>query len=173
MTQLDDYSEEFDADLREIRGALFDDTVAVLSPREPACIREHVSVQEAVNAMVARHQAGVLVVDETGRVTGIFTERDVLLRVVDRGLDAVRTLVGSVMTRDPQVLERDDRVAHALHCMGVAGYRTLPIVDADKRPIGVITATDIMQWLAGLFPETVLNLAPGDRVKHPEQLDAG
>jgi CBS domain-containing protein len=173
MADLDAYSEMLDTDLREIRGALFDDTLAVLSPREPACIPEHVSVQEAVNAMVARHQAGVVVVNAAGRITGIFTERDVLLRVVDRGLDAARTPVGSVMTRDPQALGMDDRVARALHCMSVAGYRTVPIVDAEMRPVGVITATDVMRWLAGLFPETVLNLPPGDRVKHPEQIDAG
>jgi CBS domain-containing protein len=173
MTDTDAYSDMLDADLREIRGALFDDTLAVLSPPEPVCVRESVVVQEAVNAMVARHQAGVLVVDADGRLIGIFTERDVLLRVVGRGLDATRTAIGSVMTKNPHALPIDDRVAHALHCMSVAGYRTVPIVDPAKRPVGVVTATDVMRWLTGLFPEAVMNLPPGDRVKNPEQIDAG
>jgi CBS domain-containing protein len=173
MTDTDAYSETLDADLREIRGALFDDTLAVLAPPEPIRVREDVMVQEAVNTMVARHQAGVLVVDGADRLIGIFTERDVLLRVIGKGLDPTRTALGGVMTPNPQALRIDDRVAHALHCMSVAGYRTVPVVDAAKRPVGVVTATDVMRWLAGLFPEAVMNLPPGDRVKHPEQVDAG
>jgi CBS domain-containing protein len=173
MTDTDAYSETLDSDLREIRGALFDDTLAVLAPPEPVCVRDTIMVEEAVHAMVGRHHAGVLVVDAAERLIGIFTERDVLLRVVGKGLDATTTAVGTVMTSNPQSLRIDDRVAHALHCMSVAGYRTVPIVDAAKRPVGVVTATDIMRWLTGLFPEALMNLAPGDRVKHPDQVDAG
>jgi CBS domain-containing protein len=57
--------------------------------------------------------------------------------------------------------------------MGVAGYRTIPLVDREQRPVGVVTVSDVIRWLAHLFPEAVLNLAPGDRLKHPEQIDAG
>jgi CBS domain-containing protein len=130
-------------------------------------------VKDVVAAMLAGRQAGVLVLDGTGRLAGIFTERDVLTRVVGRGVDVAQTTVGQVMTAKPEALRPDDRVAYALHCMSVAGYRTVPVVDADGRPIGVVTASDVIQWLANLFPETVMNLAPGDRLKHPEQIDAG
>ena len=173
----DAYGEDLAADVLEVRRGLFDetldDTLTVLAPPEPVCVTETVTVQEAVNAMVAHHQASVLVVDPDGRLIGIFTERDVLLRVVGRGLDTHRTPVDRVMTREPQALRLQDRVAYALHCMSVAGYRTVPIVDAAERPIGVITATDVIRWLADLFPEAVLNLPPGDAVKNPGQIDAG
>lgn len=174
MTDSEDaYSEMLDSDVQEIRGALLDDTLAVLAPPEPVCVRETVTVQDAVNAMVGRHEAGVLVVDGDGRLTGIFTERDVLMRVVGKGLDTTRTPVGQVMTPDPQALRLRDRVAHALHSMAVAGYRTVPLVDEARRPVGVVTATDVIRWLGDLFPEIVLNLRPGDTIKHPEQIDAG
>jgi CBS domain-containing protein len=173
MTEMDEYSETLDRDLREIRGALFDDTLAVLTPPEPACVRATTSVQDAVAAMLARRQAGVLVVDDGGRLIGIFTERDVLTRVVGKGLDTARTPVERVMTRDPQALRSRDRVAHALHSMAVAGYRTIPIVDDRGVPTGVVTASDVIRWLANLFPEALLNLPPGDKIKHPEQIDAG
>jgi CBS domain-containing protein len=169
----DAYSESLDTDLREIRGALFDDTLAVLAPPEPVCVRESVTVQEAVTAMVARHQAVVLIVDADGRLVGIFTERDVLLRVMGKGLDAKGTPVGRVMTRDPHALRMRDRVGYALHSMSVAGHRTVPIVDDASRPVGVVTASDVIRWLAGLFPEAVLNLPPGDMIKNPGQIDAG
>ena len=170
---LDEYGETQERDLREIRGALFDDTVAVLTPPEPVCVTETATVKDAVAAMVARRQAGVLVVDPMSRLIGIFTERDVLMRVVGKGLDPATTHVGRVMTADPEALRLTDRVAHALHSMAVAGYRTLPIVEAGGRPIGVITATDVIRWLGDLFPEAVLNLAPGDTIKNPGQMDAG
>ncbi|MBI2216595.1 MAG: CBS domain-containing protein [Candidatus Rokubacteria bacterium] len=174
MSDVDDeYMERLDQDLREIRGALFDDTLAVLSPAEPVCVSERVTVQEAVKAMVARHQAGVLVVDGEGLLAGIFTERDVLRRVVGQRHDPAGTAVGVVMTSGPEALRMRDRVAHALHCMAVSGYRTIPIVDEARRPIGVVTATDVIRWLANLFPEAVLNMRPGDAIKNPQQIDSG
>jgi CBS domain-containing protein len=123
--------------------------------------------------MLARRQAGVLVTDAQGRLVGIFTERDVLTRVVGRDRDARHTPLGEVMTRNPEALSASDRVAYAIHCMSVAGYRTIPLVDREGRPLGVITVSDVVRWLAGLFPEAVLNLRPGDALKRPHEVDAG
>jgi CBS domain-containing protein len=174
MTDFDAIDPEaVESELREIRGALFDDTVAMLGPAEPVCLRETATVQEAIERMLARRQAGVLVVDAAGRLRGIFTERDVLTRVAGGGRDARQTALGDVMTRDPEALGPGDRVAYAVHSMSVAGYRTVPLVDAEGRPVGVVTVSDVIRWLAGLFPEAVLNLPPGDRLKRPHEMDAG
>ena len=169
----DEYSATIDADLRSTRGALLDDTIAVLTPAEPICLAETATVDEAIQSMLSRRQAGVLITDDAGRLTGIFTERDVLTRVVGKNLEARRTPLGDVMTRSPQALTARDRVAYAVHCMSVAGYRTIPLVDPDRRPIGVVTVNDVICWLAALFPEEVLNLRPGDTLKHPQDVDAG
>ena len=162
-----------ESDLREIRGALLNDTIAVLDPAEPVCLRETATVQEAIERMLAHRQAGVLVIDAEGRLAGIFTERDVLTRVAGPGRDPRRTALGAVMTRDPEALAPGDRVAYAVHSMSVAGYRTVPLVDAQRRPLGVVTVSDVIRWLASLFPETVLNLPPAGPLKHPHEMDAG
>jgi CBS domain-containing protein len=169
----EEHGPEIEEELREIRGALLDDTTAVLSPADPICVSASTTVHEAVRRMLQGRQAGVLIVDGEGRLAGIFTERDVLTRVVGGDRDARRTTVGEVMTARPEALTVGDRVAHAVHCMSVAGYRTVPLVDGQGRPVGVVTVTDVIRWLAELFPEAVLNLAPGDRLKHPEDVDAG
>ena len=164
---------DVEGELKEIRGALFNDTIRMLDPAEPICLAETATVSEAIERMLARRQAGVLVVDAARRLTGIFTERDVLTRVAGRDRDARQTRLGEVMTRDPEALTAGDRVAYAVHSMSVAGYRTVPLVDADRRPIGVVTVNDVIRWLAGLFPEAVLNLPPADTLRHPHRMDAG
>jgi len=163
----DEYSATIDDDLTEtddLRGALLNDTI---------CLAEVATVHEAVQTMLARRQAGVLVTDAMGRLTGIFTERDVLTRVVGKDLDARRTALAGVMTRNPEALTARDRVAYAVNRMSVAGYRTIPLVDLEGRPIGVVTVSDVIRWLANLFPEAVLNLRPGDAIKRPQDVDAG
>jgi CBS domain-containing protein len=170
----DDYTSSGDPEERAISPAVFNDTVGVLAPAEPVCLRENATVTEAAQRMVQARQAAVLIVDAAGRLTGIFTERDLLTRVIGRGLEPKGTALSAVMTPNPEVLSLSDRVAYAVHCMSVAGYRTVPLVDADGRPVGIVTVSDVIRWLATLFPTTVLNLPPGgDTLKRPGQVDSG
>ena len=169
----EEYSAALEEELHEIKGALLNDTIRTLGPDEPLCVAETVSVGEAVASMMAMRRAAVLVVDGNRRLVGIFTERDVLTRVVAVGLNPLATQMGQVMTRDPEALSVTDRVAYAVNRMSVAGYRTIPLVDGDGRPVGVVTVSHFIKWMADLFPEAVLNLRPGDALKHPSEVDAG
>ena len=170
----DEYSSSGDPEEQAISPAVFNDTVATLAPADPVLLRETASVGEACQRMVQARQAAVLVVDAGGKLAGIFTERDLLTRVVGRGLDPKGTALSDVMTPNPEVLSLRDRVAYAVHCMSVAGYRTVPLVDAQHKPVGIVTVSDVIRWLATLFPATVLNLPPGgDRLKRPGQVDSG
>ncbi len=169
----DEYSAASEEEIEEIKGALLNDTIRTLEPDEPLCVRETVSVKDAVASMMAMRRAAVLVVDGEGRLAGIFTERDVLTRVVARGLSPMATQLGQVMTSGPEALSVTDRVAYAVNRMSVAGYRTIPLVDGERRPVGVVTVSHVIKWMADLFPEAVLNLRPGDALKHPTEVDAG
>jgi CBS domain-containing protein len=175
MNHLDEepHDRDLDDELQEIRGAFLDDTIATLDPAEPICLPETATAEEAIGRTLERRQAGVLVVDDAGRLTGNFTERDVLTRVAGAGRDAARTMLHDVMTPNPEALGSGDRIAYAVHSMSVAGYRTVPLVDAERRPVGVVTVSDVIRWLAHLFPEAVLNLPPGDTLKNPHAIDAG
>jgi CBS domain-containing protein len=164
---------ELEDHVREVSTAALDDRITTLLPAEPICVPATTTVHEAVGRMLAARQACVLVVDDQRRLVGIFTERDVLTRVVGRDLNVRETPLHAVMTREPEALSAQSRIAYALNRLSVAGYRTVPIVDDDGRPIGVVTVTDIVRWLADLFAEAVLNLRPGDAVKRPSEIDAG
>jgi len=169
----DEYSEALEGEFRQLEGALLSDTVKLLAPSEPIKLTAEATVREAITQMVANRRAAVVIVDAKGCLIGIFTERDVLTRVVGQGRDAERARLGEVMTKDPEALSPQDRICYAINRMNNAGYRTVPLVDADRRPIGVVTVTDVVRWLAEIFPETVLNLRPGDEIKRPLQVDAG
>ena len=93
--------------------------------------------------------------------------------VVGQSRDVQRTTLAEVMTRDPEALSPQDRICYAVNRMTSMGYRTVPLVDADRRPIGIVTVNDVVRWLAELFPEAVINLRPGDRIKRPLEVDTG
>ncbi|KRT72195.1 MAG: hypothetical protein XU13_C0028G0005 [Candidatus Rokubacteria bacterium CSP1-6] len=169
----DEYSESVEVEFRKLEGALLNDAVNLLAPSEPICLPATATVHEAITKMLANRRAAVVIVDGDGRLIGIFTERDVLTRVVGQSRDVQGTTLAEVMTRDPEALSPRDRICFAVNRMNNAGYRTVPLVDAERRPIGIVTVSDVVKWLAEIFPEAVLNLRPGDEIKHPLQVDAG
>lgn len=93
---------------------------------------------------MARHETGaILVVDDQGRLAGLFTERDVLNRVVAQGLDPDSTQLSTVMTADLQTASPDKPLAHALHMMFEGGFRHVPVVE-EGRPVGMVSARNAL-----------------------------
>jgi len=101
-----------------------------------------------------------VLVEKAGRLVGIFTERDVLTKVVGTTLDIDRKFVDAVMTPDPEALGPDDLVTYALNKMSVGGFRHIPLVDADERPVGIVSMRNVVDFIAELFRTQVLNLPP-------------
>ncbi|MBI2462112.1 MAG: CBS domain-containing protein [Candidatus Rokubacteria bacterium] len=170
---LDEYSESLEREFRKLEEALLSETVSLLAPSLPIKLTVEATVEEAIGQMLANRRAAVVIVNPEGRLIGIFTERDVLTRVVGAGRDPRATRLGEVMTPDPEALAPNDRICYAINRMNNAGYRTVPLVDSEHRPIGVVTVKDVVKWLAEIFPEAVLNLRPGDRLKRPTEVDGG
>jgi len=65
-----------------------------------------------------------------------------------------------VMTRDPEVFQPEDSIAHILNAMHVGGYRHVPVVDDQQRPVAVISIKDIIGFILDHFAEDILNLPP-------------
>jgi CBS domain-containing protein len=149
-------------DMARIRGAALTTPVSELMVRDPIVVDADATVVTAVNAMNER-RTGCVLVQKDDKLVGIFTERDVLRKVIfhvnNRGWK-----VESVMTSDPTTLPPSASVAFALNKMSVDGYRHIPIVDPAGTAIGVLSVKDIVRFVVEFFPEAVLNL-PGD----PEQ----
>jgi CBS domain-containing protein len=126
------------------QGRLLGEHLDDLGAPPPLTVGPDTPVDVAIARMIEAEADCVLVtVDE--RLVGIFTDRDALLRVAGKSLDAFQ--VRDFMTTDPVVLRHDDPIAIAIHKMAVGGFRHIPIVE-DGRPTGVITARDVFHHLA-------------------------
>ncbi len=151
----------------ELESVLLEDTLKDVQCNPVPIIDEQVSLCEAVQLM-RKHRQPCVLVTHKGKLSGIFTEHDVLMKVVDTGIDLERTPVGTYMTPEPTTLPLDAGVAFALNKMVVDGFHRLPLIDSEGRPAGVVSMRNIIGYLSSFFPRDVLNLPP-DPTKIPRQ----
>ena len=126
---------------------------------EPAFVSPRATLRDAIGRMNAQG-AGCVLVEDSGRLVGIFTERDVLKKIVGTTVNLDKTTVEAMMTPDPESLGPDDTVSFALNKMSVRGFRHIPIVDDDDHPIGVVSMRNVVDYMVELFRTQVLNLPP-------------
>ena len=115
--------------------------VDVMTPN-PLTIPENTLVREAAEAMRANDIGDVIVTDNRGKLVGIVTDRDVVVRVVAEGRDPRATCVGDIASRDLTAVAPNDRIDHAVDLMRERAIRRLPVVDKGK-PIGIVTIGDL------------------------------
>ncbi len=101
------------------------------------------TVSDAALLMREHHIGAVLVVEASGKLAGIFTERDALFRVVAEGRDVKTTRLADVMTRNPQTVKPDQPFSVAMQMMYGGKFRHVPVVE-NGRPVGIISARDAM-----------------------------
>jgi CBS domain-containing protein len=143
----------------ELGSALLRETLKDALSNAGLVLDEQTSLEEALREM-REHRQGCILVTRDGKLSGIFTERDVLMKVVGTNIDLARTPIRPYMTRDPVRLPEDAIVAYALNKMCLEGFRHVPLTDAAGHPVGVVSMRDIIEYLSGFFPKDVLNLPP-------------
>lgn len=106
-------------------------------------VQRTATVSEAVRVMAA-HNVGIVTVLDGEKLAGVFSERDVVRRVVDRGLDPARTPVGDVMTTELVVADADEDYQSAMRKMDQANIRHLLVV-SEGRILSMISIRDLMR----------------------------
>ena len=157
------YFDESGGRRRTFDTKLLQEPLTLLPSRPPLALAESATVKDAMQAMKRRHRGCVLITqDGTVRspLTGIFTERDVLLKIIDSGRNPATVPLGEVMTADPESLPLDAKLAWALNMMSVGGFRHLPVTDDRRWPALIISVRDIVEFLVESFPAEILNLPP-------------
>ena len=100
------------------------------------------TVSNAAKLMAHKNVGAILVIEED-RLVGIFSERDVVFRVIAQGLDAKTTKLTEVMTTAPKTLDPGKSYGHALLLMQENGFRHVPVVE-NGRPIGIVSSRNAM-----------------------------
>jgi len=144
------------------------DSVSRLQPTPPLRIDPEQTVADAVVLMRER-RVGCLLVCRGDRLLGVFTERDLMRRVLAAGLP-LTTPVAACMTPDPVVVRPKEPIGAAIRRMEEGGYRHLPVLDETGGPVGVLSVKRIVHYLAEHFPATVRNQPP-DPARFPTEAE--
>ena len=149
---------QYEREEKTLGEAILEATISDLKPKPAATLREMGTIRAAVQLMLDQ-RLGAVLVERDGRAVGIFTERDLMRRVVAAGIGLDRA-VEEVMTPDPETLRLDDGVAFALNRMVVGGFRNVPIVDENGALVGILSQREVVDYIVSLLPSHVINLPP-------------
>jgi CBS domain-containing protein len=154
-----EYLENEEQPPRTLDDRFLREPISVLQPPSPVCAERGTSVADVVRQMQDHHIGCVLIVEE-GKLSGIFTERDLLAEVFGSKLDSETTSVDRFMTVNPETLKPSDSIVFALNKMSLGGFRHIPLLDDESRPVGVISVKDIVDYIADFFAKEVHNVPP-------------
>src|SRR5213595_1959324 len=113
----------------------------IVRNQDPVTVPPSATVRDACQSMRDHRVGAVLVAEGDRSLVGIFTGRDAVHRVLAEGKDPTRTILGEVMTREPDTIPSGKIAIEALRLMDDGRYRHLPIVD-DGRVVGIVSRFD-------------------------------
>lgn len=147
----------------DLESALANESVGSAASHPALLVDASTSLGRVLQLMRESNRGAVLVVSNE-KLVGIFTERDVLMKVAGQPIDLEHTAVSQLMTVDPVTLPVDASVAFALNKMLIEGFRHIPLVDEHNQPVAVVSMRDLIDYLSNFFSREILNLPPDPRV---------
>jgi CBS domain-containing protein len=136
----------------------------LMEPKKLIMVSPETSVSDVAVLMASKNTGAVLVIEDK-LLIGIFTERDVVFRVLAKGRDAATTRLRDVMTAAPSTVAPGTSYGHALLLMQEKGFRHVPIVDGD-RVLGIIASRNAMD------PQLEEFVSEARRREHYREADA-
>jgi CBS domain-containing protein len=153
-----------------LESALANDTLADVVTQPALILDGATMLADAIRTMREEKRACVLVI-ESQKLAGVFTERDILMKVAATSVDVNNTRLDQVMTRDPVTLPADSNVAYALNLMVLEGFRHIPIVDDDELPVAVVSMRNLIEYLGSFYSRDLLTIAPHPRLSRFKNRD--
>ncbi len=126
-------------------------SVGRICSREVTVAYKHETLAQAAQLMRSQHVGDVVVVEERDGVrvpVGLLTDRDIVIEVVAKNVDAETITVGDAMSADLLVAHEQDAIDDTLRRMRARGVRRVPVVDSVGALIGVLSTDDVVRLLA-------------------------
>jgi CBS domain-containing protein len=143
------------------------DSVSRLTPTPPHQLASDRPVAEAV-ALMKEKSVGCLLVCDAGRLVGILTERDLMVRVIAQGRP-LTTPVAECMTPNPVTVSSKEPIRSAVERMQQGNYRHLPVIDEKDRIVGILSIKRIVHYLVEHFPGIVCTQPPKPKKTSPKR----
>jgi CBS domain-containing protein len=137
---------------------LHNEQIYHLDLSEFTLVESGTSIQDVIDKMVSEKHNCAFITKDKGLV-GIFTDRDVLRRVVDHP-EIWDHPIDEVMTHNPKSIQANQPAGDALKIMNELHFRNTPVLNEEKKIIGNMTHFAIIRYLADHFPAEVYNLPP-------------
>ncbi|OGH63251.1 MAG: hypothetical protein A3G34_15475 [Candidatus Lindowbacteria bacterium RIFCSPLOWO2_12_FULL_62_27] len=104
-------------------------------------------VSDVIESM-KKQRLGCVVIEDNRRLIGVFTERDVVMKLTGKPVDPRVTPVRALMTSPAESVKSTDSIAYVLNKMSIGGFRHVPIADESGRATGVVSVRNILEYLA-------------------------
>ena len=134
-----------------------DQRVRVLQTDDYVAVSPYTPLSQAIEAM-KKDEGGCVIVSDDGRVAGIFTERDLLSKIIGQDVN-LESPISEWMQPAVQTLPPQATVGDAVRLMNEKSFRNIPLVRKGEL-IGSISVFDIITYLAESYPKTTMNLPP-------------
>ena len=134
-----------------------DMSVQLLETKDYVCVTPSAPLSEAIEQM-KKDEGGCVIICEEERVVGIFTERDLLHKIIGQEVD-LNAPVSDWMSTGVEMLTPEATIGEAVLVMNKKGYRNIPLIQND-RLIGSISLIDVITYLAECYPKETMNLPP-------------
>ena len=129
-----------------VERALLSDRVKLFQGRQPLTVAPTATVREVLRLM-ADNKVGCVLVAEQGKMAGIFTERDALLKLGEKAAEFGNRPISEFMTSKVESLPPTAKIAFAVHRMNMGGFRHVPVVDGQNNTVGIFSVRDILSYL--------------------------
>jgi CBS domain-containing protein len=150
----------FESTLRETK-------IRHLQLKDMVCVAPDLSLGDTIATMQARRNGCALVAADSSLI-GIFTERDLIRKVVGSSQVRFDRPIRDFMTPEPAVLSPDDSLLDAILLMNRGGYRHIPLVDSANRLCDCLSVINIVDYLLERYPQEVFSLPPRPHQKFAE-----
>ena len=136
----------------DLRDLLSTTQVGEITIAERPSLKCDDTVADAAATMREVSHGSALVCND-GNLVGIFTERDLLKALASD--DGLASPLNDAMTQNPQTVTTSDSLKHAMELLNAGGYRRLPVVDENQKPVGIIDVKTVVHFLVEHFPESI------------------
>jgi CBS domain-containing protein len=134
-----------------------EDSINLLETDDYVCIQPSTSLSEAIERM-REDEGGCAIICEEARIVGIFTERDLMTKIIGNQVD-MSSPVSRWMTTTVETLTPAATIGDVVRVMNEKGHRNIPVVK-DGQLVGSISVFDVITYLAESYPKETMNLPP-------------